>query len=63
MKPIKPILSGLEDDTDWDACEAYENAVYNYVVKLDGAVSDDRFDELIAAVHAAFDEYYRLYEN
>ena len=61
--PIKPILSGLDEESDWGDCQDYEDRVYTYIDKFDGAVSDGQFDELVCDVHELYDEYYRLYES
>jgi len=61
-KHTKPVLSGLNEDYDWDAVEAYEDYVYS-TADDDESVSDEQFDELVQEVRDLYDEYYRLHES
>ena len=61
-KHDKPVLSGLNEEFDWAAVEAYEDYVYS-VSESEDDCSDEEFDNRIASVIAVRNEYYTLYEN
>jgi hypothetical protein len=61
-KHKKPVLSGLDEDTDWDSCEAFEDYVYSAFADC-ADVSDEEFGRMVDAVCAIYDEYYALHES
>ena len=58
-KREKPVLSGLDEEYDWDACEAYKDWVYSST----SAYSDDEFSVVVQSVRDVYAEYYALYES
>ena len=61
-KHDKPGLSGLDEESDWAAVEAFEDYIYS-VSEKDSDCSDDEFDNRIAMVRDAYADYYALYES
>ena len=57
----KPVLSGLDAESDFEAIEAFEDFVYNLGSK-DESCPDDQWDYLMGAIREAYADYYRLHE-
>ncbi|MCP4570287.1 MAG: hypothetical protein GY841_22125 [FCB group bacterium] len=57
-----PMLSGLDDDSDWDTCEDFENRVYD-MISNENICSDSRAEQLLVEVRDLYNDYYALYES
>jgi len=62
IMPIVPVLSGLDEESDWSAVEAYEDYVYS-TAGDDVTISDDQLDKLMFDVRDLYDRCYDLYES
>ena len=52
-----PVLTGLNEDADWEACEVYEDSIYNN----NDAHSEENWDSLVKSVKDVYTTYYNLY--
>ncbi len=60
-KDEKPNFDGLTEDAAWEALNAFEDYIYR-IGENEDAVSEEKWDSLWVAYHAAKAELYAKYE-